>query len=188
MTLSVNVLKTELKKFMVDTDPSFVGFPSTLIDSCDSFANAYDIYAKGASDISGDLLLSSNKTLFASTLKSMLVPPPGGNAILASSAFDSAFIGYWMGSIFDIKIIPIVPGTGGPFAQEITSIVTIVTPGVLQSLLLAEFGIISNDASTKVDSIANCFHTATLSAVQVLITGVSTSVPPIPTTLIGPIN
>jgi hypothetical protein len=53
----------------------------------------------------------------------------------------------------------------------------------LKALLEIEFAILQEDGSAKATALANAFHTATTSAVMVLITGLDTSVPtPLPIT------
>jgi hypothetical protein len=64
------------------------------------------------------------------------------------------------------------------FSIETTSTVSAVTPLILQNLLVTEFSILASNAVVKADNLATAFHTATTSAVMVIIVGVDTTPSP----------
>ena len=191
MTLAAATLSSEFIKVIDPENAGFVGWPATVADSCVNWGNAYHAYASQATDVSGDALVTANLPLFISTLQASLPAAAVGTAALAANAFDLAFIAYWTAAIFAIGAPPtpaaVCPSIGGTmlWSLEITSLVTAVVPAVLKGLLLPEFAIVdvATTAQEKADSLAQAFHTATTTAIMVLITGLDTTVPiPLPIT------
>lgn len=191
MALLLDTLKYELKKLMDKDHPDFVGFPSDYVGAASNFASAYDVYASQATDASGESVLTVNKPGFSSALTAKLNSPEG-SADLASGAFDDAFVAYWTGATFVVGIPPppvptppICPNVGGTgiFSIEASSVVSAVGVGTLKSLLFPIFTTFTEDGSARADDIAEALHTATTTAVTVLITGVDTTAPtPVPIT------
>lgn len=187
MTLVVSTLESELLKLFDANNVNFSGYPSTAAAACSNWGNAYDIYAKAATDVSTDPVAIANKALFVSTLQAQMpADPTTGTPVAAANAFDAAFVAYWTAATFAIGVPPtpaaVCPSIGGNtiFAVEATSIVSVVTPAVLANLLLPIFSDVATTgtAQTKAQQIAAAFHTATTTAVMVLITGIDTTPPP----------
>lgn len=181
MTLNVATLVTELRKFSDQSYSGFVGFPTSKAEAKAKWATAYDTYASTAVDVSLDLVATKNKPGF----QSALVFGESNTPAQAASEFDSAFVAYWTGAIFAIGIPPTPAascasiGGNSIFGIEVTSIVSVITPNVLNNLLLPVFtNNTGNSALPQLQSIANAFHTATTTAVFVLITGTDTTPTP----------
>lgn len=182
MGLSVNTLKDELDKLVDENNPSFTGWPANIGIAATNFANAYTTYAMTAQDRSTDIVLTYNTAGFAAAIATLVI---GDSYLTASQAFEQAFIAFWTGATFAIGIPPISAppclNVGGTtiFSTELASVVTTITPGVLQPLLFTEFQKIENsDMSGKTLRIAQAFHTATTTAIAVTITGLDTTPPP----------
>lgn len=178
MALNQALLKSELLKLFDETDPGFAGWPTTIVQAATNFANAYDKYAIQAQDASGEPPLSVNKAGFETALMSIPVPEVG-TAAVSANIFDQAFLAYWTGGSFTFGIPP-PTGVGGTgiFSVELSSVVLSVTPSVLGNLLLPIFSTYSAFAEPQADAIASAFHTATTTAVVVIITGLDTTPPP----------
>lgn len=180
MTLNVATLLTELRKFGDEKFSGFTGFPGTKAEAKSAWTNAYDIYASTATDISGDLLVSSNSSGFQSNLSF----DASGTAASSAADFDSAFVSYWTGATFAVGIIPppsgLCPNVGGTgiFGVETTSVVSTVTANVLKAKLLAILGSPASNAQAQLTLLAQAFHEATTEAVTVLITGTDTTPTP----------
>lgn len=180
--LNVATLKTNLLKMFDPSRPDFLGWPTTLIQGVDNIANAYNQYAIVAMDASNDALVTANLAGFKAPL---LALAPGSTIADTAQAFDDAFVAYWTGGVFAIGIPPTpaspCPSIGGTtlWSVEASSVVQLATPNVLKGLLLPEFAILSGDADAKATAIANAFHTATTTAIMVLITGLDTTPPPV---------
>lgn len=194
MALLQATLKTRLLRLMNSESPAFVGYPSTLEQTAENWADAYDIYAQNAVDISDDALTTASKAGFKNALIANL-PEGTGTAALAATAFQNALIGFWTGAIFNIGSLP--PngiGGNGIFGVEISSVVTEIVPNVLYDLLLAEFSktTFETDMNIKADTLANIFHNATITSILVLISGTDTTLPglggPLPITNISSIH
>jgi hypothetical protein len=183
MALLQATLKTELLKLMDSSAIDFAGYPATVVDAATNWANAYDVYAKAAQDISTGTLATSFPLLFAAKLAAKLNPcPPGGDATSAADAFDFAFIDYWTGAIFSAGVVPLAgvavpPAVLGTmlFSVIASSVVTAITSGVLSAALLPIFSDTVMDVDTRATQLAAAFHTATISAVNVLISGSDTT-------------
>jgi hypothetical protein len=190
MALVLATLEAEFKKLMDPDDPGFLGHPPTIANAAAAWKDAYDLYASQAVDVSNDPLTTANPAGFEAMLATLLPPgDPGGNPSQAADAFEQAFSTYWTGGIFATGFpptpAPVCPNVGGNgiWSIEQSSIVLSVTPNILKALLEIEFAILQEDGSAKATALANAFHTATTSAVMVLITGLDTSVPtPLPIT------
>jgi hypothetical protein len=192
MTLVVGTLENELLKLFDVNNVNFSGYPATAAAACSNWGNAYDVYAKAATDVSTDSVVLANKALFVSTLLAQMpADPTTGTPIAAANAFDAAFAAYWTAATFAIGVPPtsaaVCPSIGGTaiFALEATSIVSVVTPAVLANLLLPIFSDVTTTgtAQIKAQQIAAAFHTATMTAVMVVITGTDTTLPvPLPIT------
>jgi hypothetical protein len=144
------------------------------------WTNAYHSYASDAEDISGDGVLTVNKTAFLSILDFGREKTPSE----AAHNFDQAFVAYWTGAIFSVGILIVTPplecpnaGGNGVWSSETTSVVDSVAPNVLAPLLVPIFsGLNEGDtAVSKASQFARAFHTATTTAVSVLITGLDTT-------------
>ncbi len=185
MALSLTTLANELLKLFDVNSTSFVGWPTTVAQVATNWANAYDTYAKQAVDASGDSVAIANAASFKSTLQANLPTYATGTAALAAQAFDLAFISYWTGATF---VLGKLPTSGSPclnlggttiFSAEISSAVSVVTPGELSAALLTRFTDKAvYTAQQKANSIAQALHIATTTAVTVLITGIDTTPPP----------
>ncbi len=146
-----------------------------------AWATIYDDYASNGEDVSGDAMAGGNKPLF----EAALTLANTGSAAQAATEFDNAFVAYWTGVAFGIATPPTplapCPSVGGTtlWASELTSAVVAVAPGVLSALLLSIFtDNTSDDLDAKAQQIADAFHSATTSAVSVLIAGLDTTPPP----------
>jgi len=160
MTLVAATLESELLKLFDSSSASFAGYPATTAAAANNWANAYDAYAKAATDSTLDSLATANKAGFASTLVSQLpADPAAGSYVTAANAFDAAFVTYWTGAIFTFV------------APEISSLVTAIIPSTLANLLLPIFADVSSvgTAQVKAQQMAAAFHTATTTAVTVTI-------------------
>lgn len=179
MALDVSILTQEFLKLMDPATPGFVGYPTDIATAATNWANAYNNYAVRATDVSGDLVVSANMAGFITDLLTNLPDSVTGTIPLAANAFDLAFIKYWLGATFATGIIPLggIGGTG-LFSLEVSSVCTGVTAGTLSGFLQTEFSVFSSDAATKALALATCFHSATITAVQVLIMGLDTTPPP----------
>jgi hypothetical protein len=177
--LDVNKLKTELDKVFLESNSLFVGWPSNISQAAHNIAEAYKTYAIDAFDVSLDTLVSYNQPGFENSL---LTLNNNSTYLDAATAFDLAFTTFWTGAIFSIGLLTVgtpacinIGGTG-IFATEISSTVISIIPDILKNLLLPEFSAVDkNDMIDKTLKIAQCFHTATTSAVVVLITGLDTT-------------
>jgi hypothetical protein len=187
--LSQATLKTEFLKLMDSTSPDFAGWPPTKAAAAANWCNAYNVYALSAQDVSGDPLVSANLPGMISTLVSLLPEAsPTATYKLAADAFDAAFASYWTGALFAFLVPPVpaplgCPNIGGTtiWSVEAESKVFAVASGVLGGLLEAEFAVVAPDVDTKAASLAAAFHSATISAVTVLIKGSDSTLPtPIP--------
>lgn len=179
--LNVSKLHTELRK-LADPDYSgFKGFPKSIPEARANWTQAYHAYASTAVDASNDMVATTNPAGFQSALV-FTVPSevPQG-----AQYFDMAFVAYWTGGVFAIGAPPVgapCPSIGGTtmFSTEITSLVTTVVPNILAPLLAPIFANVDAKlaVSDRLQQIANAFHTATTTAVKVLITGLDTTPPP----------
>jgi hypothetical protein len=187
MGLNIDTLKAELRKFLKPGDPTFAGFPASLVAASQKWADAYQAYASAGVDASGDALTLSFPVKFKDAIAG-LSPPQ--TPIQAATAFGTAFTDYWTGGTFAIGALP-PSGVGGTgiFASEITSVVLAVVPAGLIAQLTAEFAAKSADPAAKIDAIAAALHTATTTGVTVLISGLDTTPPgsggPLPITNTG---
>jgi len=190
MALDQAKLRTELAKVMDQDDPLFVGYPDTPVEIATNFCNAYNAYTLDATDASGDSFLTlPNLALMISTLVSNLPAAVLGTPVLAAAAFEAAFVAYWSSSpvtfnILNLIGLPLCPNIGVPPANdvwglELTSVVTAVTPGVLQNLLLTMFSVNSIDTQAKITEMRDAFHIATTQAVFATIIGTDTTPPPV---------
>jgi hypothetical protein len=187
MALNSATLKSELIKIMDSSSPSFTGFPATIADAVDSWTNAYDLYASVAQSVSGDVVLTKNATGFKSALLRGLTTSVTEYA--AASAFEQAFVAYWTGATFNITLLPSPTsgniGGNGIFGVVLSSIVSSITANVLKSNLLNAFLVKYPDVDSAVTAISSAFHTATTTAISVLISGLDTTPPlggPLPIT------
>jgi len=182
MALAQATLAEELTKLFDSSDPNFVGYPANLGAAASNWGNAYNTYASTAVDVSGDSLVSANAASFVSALQSGL--ESSSDATAAANAFDAAFVAYWTGAVFSIGFSPTpasaCPSVGGTglWSSEISSVVSAVTASTLTNLLVTEFAILGGSAASKADSLATAFHSATTTAVFVLITGLDTTPTP----------
>jgi hypothetical protein len=181
MTLNVATLVTELRKFSDQSYVGFEGFPSSKTEAKSKWATAYDIYASTALDVSLDLVTTKNKPGFQSSLVFGEFNTPAQ----AAMEFENAFVSYWTGAIFAVGIPPTPAasctsiGGNGIFGLEATSVVSTIIPNVLNNLLLSVFANnTDNSALPQLQRIADAFHTATTTAVFVLITGTDTTPTP----------
>ena len=193
MALLQATLKTQLLRLVDSENPSFLGYPSTLEQTAENWTTAYDIYCQSAQDISDDGVATVNTVGFKNALIANL-PEGTGTGALAAAAFESAFVAYWMGAVFNIGNLP-PGGVGGNgiFGVEISSVVTTVTPNVLYGLLLAEFNkaVFETNMDTKANTLAALFHATTISAVICTISGTDTTPAPsgpIPLVNVSPIH
>lgn len=197
MSLDVNKLTQEFENMFVaeindEPNPNFIGYPSSIAAAAANFANAYNTYAVDATDVSGDPILTVNQAGFQSTIAGS--PQPGsGSPEQMATIFDTAFITYWQVGTFDT--ISLIPGTGasgcinvggtGIFSSELSSVVASISPNVLRGLLLPLFSQTTGDGAQAAADLANAFHTATTTAIIVLISGLDTTPPlagPLPIT------
>jgi hypothetical protein len=185
MSLNVQVLIDELRSFGDSSYLGFSSFPNSPIAAQQAWTSAYNTYASTAQDVSGDLLLTANAIGFTSALNFT----PSNSKTLAASVleFDLAFVSYWTGAVFAVGIPPapggpcsniFSPPGNGIFGLEATSIVSVVTPGVLSSKLLDVMVNPKKDAVEQIELIAQAFHEATTTAIKVLIVGTDTIPPP----------
>lgn len=167
MTLRRSKLRRELQGFFGGS-----GVQSAS-DAEERWSRAYDAYAREATDASGDKVATVNRPGFRRVLN---FNPATGSAPAIAQQLDSAFVVYWTGAVFAIGKPPTpdapCPSTG-IFVVELTSVVIAVLPGVLAALLIPIFSnrTKSSTAAQQAAQVASAFHTATTSAVTVLISG-----------------
>lgn len=170
--------QTKLRDLILDlTDPDSLNFNPD--DPSSAWTDVYDSYAVDAQDASDDAVVSTN----AAGFHSQLSLAHGLTPAQAAAEFDAAFVAYWTGATFGISIpavAPVCPSSGGNgiFGLEISSVVTVVTPGVLGAALLALFNVVTPDFTTRATQLAAAFHAATTGAITVLITGTDTTPSP----------
>jgi len=184
MTLSKAVLKAELLKIIDSANPNFVGWPADPATATSNFATAYNTYAIQATDISGDMLVTANLPGFITAITSAMPPPvPGGTLANYATTMGLALTAYWTGAIFAILIPPPpgipVPPNNGIFSIEATSLVTIVNAAILQNAILAQLNQQFDSADDAADAVADVWHTATTTAITVVIAGLDSTPPPI---------
>lgn len=152
------------------------------------WASAYDSYARDAQDISGEAPITVSAVGFRRALNFRVCR----HASQISAQFEQAFQTYWTGGVFQFGIPPppVPPGcpnVGGNtiFGVELSSLVTLVTPGVMFSQVYPEFSTAfrGDTIQARASAIAAAMHRATTTAVFVLISGTDTTVPtPLPIT------
>lgn len=181
MTLNKTTLLNELRKFSDETYSGFTAFPKNKTEAKQKWAAAYDLYASAATDVSGDIVSTKNKAGF----QGALLLDDKNTPMKAAQEFENAFVAYWTGAVFAVGIPPTpaakCPSVGGTtlWSTETTSVVTTITPNTLRSLLLPIFtDNTQKTALTQLQKIADAFHTATTTAVFVLITGLDTTPTP----------
>jgi len=179
MALDKSKLSSSLRSLFENPDGI-----SSAADAEAKWADAYNSYAMDAEDASGDRPAVTNQGGFLSTLSLV----EGATVAGAAQLFDAAFVTYWTGGVFVVGTPITVPPPGCPsiggttiWATEITSLVTVVVPGVLAGLLAPILGSLSDSATpaSKANGIAGAFHQATTTAVMVLMTGLDTTPPPV---------
>jgi hypothetical protein len=180
MTLSKATLKAELLKIMDSQNPNFVGWPATPATAITNFAAAYNTYATQATDISGDHLILANLPGFIAAITSAMPPPsPGGTLANYASTMATAFTTYWTAAPFTI-LIPPPSGIGGTgvFSIEVTSLVTVINSAILSTGILTQLNQQFDSADDAADAVADVWHTATTTAITVVIVGLDTTPPP----------
>lgn len=178
--LNVATLRAGIERIL--TSAAAGGGPSTPLEAAVAWAGAYDDYARVATDVSGDLLVTANRPGFQSALR---FSPKGSTAASTAAEFQAGFVAYWTGAVFAVGIPPATPTVpcpsippAPPWAVEVSSVVLSVAPG-LAGLLTPIFSNTSNRPPSAVAAeLASAFHTATTTNVLVLITGVTTPPPP----------
>jgi len=198
MALDLKILTQEIKK-VLDPETSGLGFPKNKVQVADRWANAYDIYAKDAEDLSGDKLIDTgNKAKFRiATLAALPSVSLSANteeidtSVQMANALAKGFVAYWTKATFGIgKLVPGIgtgecPNAGGNkiFGIELISIVSVVENQILlsgkgsENGLKAEFKVLSgNNIQAKAQAFATAFHNATIAEVKVLISGTDTTV------------
>jgi len=174
LSLSESLLRERLMSIFSDPVKSYAQAEVRL-------GHVYHEYASQAVDASGDSLLSSNPSGFRSALRFS-----GISKLEFASQMDTAMQSYWTGAAFGIGSL--VVGTGVPcpnvggtglFSSEISSLVSVVTPGVMRGALLADpLSLTRNNSMSAAVAFARAMHLATSSAVLVLIAGLDTTPPP----------
>jgi hypothetical protein len=151
----------------------------------DQWADAYHSYAKDAVDVSGDKLSVSNSVGFRAALQFDAAKAAASPAVIALQ-FDLAFVTYWTGAVFSVGTPPSpaakCPSIGGNtlWSVEATSVVVAALPAILLGLLTPIVADHSEGVTTaeKASRYADAFHTATTTAVLVLIAGLDLTPPP----------
>lgn len=174
--------KAKLESELVDvfTEPSY----QSPIEVANAWGNAYDAYARDATDASFDRVAVVNKPGFISGMSSFSAQ--AGTPPSFAQLLDTAFVAYWTGAVFAVGVPPTpaakCPSVGGNtiFSLEISSTVIVAAPGVLLSNLLPIFSNVTEGQTIRDQArkIADAFHQATTTAVTVLITGLDTTPPP----------
>lgn len=159
-------------------------------DAEERWASAYHSYASDAEDISGDSLNAGNRTGFRGVLNFRSIR----HVSQMAQQLDSGFVAYWTGASFGLTSL--VAGIGSPcpnvpvppqplssliFATETASSVIAVAAGAMRAAVLPVLtrnfrGVTAEDQAAR---LAAAMHSATTTAVTVLITGLDT-VPPVP--------
>lgn len=142
------------------------------------WADAYHSYALDVEDVSGDGATNLERAKFLGQLNFRGVR----HQQTWAAQMDQAFVTYWTGVVFAVgtpPVGPVCPNVGGNlvFSVETTSVVTLVTPGVLQAQLLPVATRFTREttARQKAAEFAQAFHAATTTAVFVLISGQDTT-------------
>ena len=144
------------------------------------WARIYDEYASNAEDISTDRVATKNSIGFRRALNFQ------NNLTTARFArqIEQGFLSYWTGATFAVGIPP--AGTGVPcpnvggnsiFGIEASSVVITTTPNVMFSNLFPVLRSFTRTTSAqqKAREIAQAMHTATTTAIFVLISGTDTT-------------
>jgi hypothetical protein len=177
MTLQRSKLQASLVRFFTRPGLIYNGSQAERF-----WTNAYHAYASDAEDVSGE----SPNNLMPSKFSAPLNFFASRTATIWAQQMEAAFVAYWTGTAFDVGVIPPpvppCPNVGGTtiFATEATSVVTLVTPGVMFSSILPaalryDPGV---TAQQKAAEFAAAMDVATRSAVFVLITGLDTTTVP----------
>ena len=147
MALDKSKLKTELENWMSSTYDN-------ITDAANAFADAYEIYALDAIDISGDSPDTLNKAGIVSAFKSLTTSEtPATSAI----KFEAGLVAYFTGGTFLLTIPP-----AGTILPEISAIVTAsIIPPAISATLTTIFTNTSDDVSTKATQMSDLFDTAT---------------------------
>ncbi len=125
-------------------------------DALQLFVDAYENYAKDAQDISGDYVLSYNKSSMFETLLNL---PSQQSANDGAQIIENAIINFWNGATFKLLIPP--PGTILP---EISStVIQNIVSGTLKSLLVPIFSNLNINTSdeTRIDQLATVIDSVT---------------------------
>lgn len=150
--------------------------PATMTKHFQDFAKLYDDYAKQATESGGgNDLATTGKSSFQSTMtsySSLPVPILSGYA----NYIELACISYWSSSVFKT----LIPPAGMSSIISITIIP--MTSMSLQTNLLKAINDAKGDAEALASKMSDEIDTNT-KTVKVNISGLSTSVPPVPITL-----
>jgi len=175
VTLSLPKLRGELSRIFNDVESN-----RSHADYTRLWASAYHSYASDVTDVSGDRATNLSRAKFQRILRFR----SSGQARNFARQLDQAFVTYWTGTVFAVGIPPSpaaqCPSAGGSgiFSSEISAVVVSVAPQVLSRLLIPALAATTASNDEAVSKIAQAFHTATTTAVRVLITGLDTTPSP----------
>lgn len=182
MALNKSKLKSDLESIFRDGENKSLDTESSAEKR---WADAYHSYASQAVDVSNDMVASANSAGFRSALN-FKVAKDSRSPLTIAQQLDLAFVAYWTGATFAVGAPPTpaakCPSIGGNtiFGTEILSLVQTVIPGILLSQLSPV--VIQKSKSATLGEMAqkyaDAFHTATTTAVLVLITGLDTTPSP----------
>lgn len=169
--------------------PSFKKFSTNVSDIAEKWTVAYETYANGAQDVSGDSALSTNRAGFKAELLK-LFSNNKQNPTSAVNAYAAAFTQYWTGGTFAVGKTTTGTGGNGIFGVEASSSVTVVlSVGLKAALTTIFFSKNPSSINFRAIQLANAFHAATTTEITVLITGIDTTTPtPLPITNTGTIS
>lgn len=146
-----------------------------------AFTTAYVNYAKAATDVADNALVTSNQPEFCAQLSACFATS-NGTAAQAAAAFAAAFTAFWTGATFTSPGLP-APGLSvggtGIMVTQISSAVAFVNPGYLQGRLFTLFSTADANTPERLAAFASCLHTATTTGVSVLISGLDATPPPV---------
>lgn len=129
MPLVLTTIQNELTKFMDNQSPAFVGYPSSVSDVANAWADAVDTYASVVVPIS--TTSSAARTAFYSTMLGMNTTAMNGFAVIKAAfmAYATALAGGMTGAGF--------VGTPPPTLIPIETIVPLGMSGIPNSVIVS---------------------------------------------------
>lgn len=167
---------------------SFAGtftHPDSHMQAAQAWGQAYESFALGAADASGQGPAVVNRAGFEALLQAHFeragAEGLGPDAAASAQAFADAFVAFWTGAVFQFGIPPVGGDPGAHnslWSVEASSMVLSVTGAPLKSALQTIFESPSLTPSSTASAIAGAFSEATTQDVQVQMVGTDTTPTP----------